>query len=501
MSVSRHHRDLIIGGTLLLVALGLRLWGLGSKSLWSDEGSSWKYAQEPLLSLVTNTQEYNPPLYYALLHEWIKLFGTSEAVLRFPSVLCGVAGVALLGWVGCLLTGRSLAWIAMGLLSVMLFPLKYDQSARTYSLFLAASLASYGCLIAWERSRRRKWAIGYALSTILMSYAHNYWIFNVMAQQLYLGWKLYKKRVSWSSWAWVTGAVAVGVMPWLLVLMKQTVHVARSGFWIPQPTWQTLVRMPLVYVDDERRPFIAWICAALAGFSFLRLDRAAPSATKKPRPAFALRFPLSGVDGLLLLWLLCPLVLPFILSQFGTPIFLPRYTIAAAPAFYLLIGRWLLTLPQRSVQVALGGLIALLSLTALPHYYAQEDEDWRGAATTIERLGQPGDAIVLYSRQSSAFRYYFRGKLPIVSHGEMLSQQPPSFHGPQDLWPAKAHISRTWLVIWNVSGQDNDRLITKALVEQYPGARLVYQHQFTGDLFVYGYNSPQAEQLRARIKT
>src|SRR5262249_15326762 len=73
----------------------LAFYRIGQQSLWLDEILSLRNARidEPLFSSSVWWQ-YHGPLYFVLLHLWVKL-GTSEAVLRSLSVLIGGVAVCL----------------------------------------------------------------------------------------------------------------------------------------------------------------------------------------------------------------------------------------------------------------------------------------------------------------------------------------------------------------------------------------------------------------------
>ena len=61
----------------------LRIYQLGSESLWRDEISSATVAQLPLAQIVENrSSDVHPPLYYFLLHYWVALLGSSEFNIR-----------------------------------------------------------------------------------------------------------------------------------------------------------------------------------------------------------------------------------------------------------------------------------------------------------------------------------------------------------------------------------------------------------------------------------
>ena len=70
-TIQRQHWILLAG--IMLVATGLRFYQLGTESIWIDEQFSILDAE----SLDLGTR----PLYYALLHVWMK-FGSSDAWLR-----------------------------------------------------------------------------------------------------------------------------------------------------------------------------------------------------------------------------------------------------------------------------------------------------------------------------------------------------------------------------------------------------------------------------------
>ena len=57
---------------IIVVAVGLRLFGLSDLSLWYDEAVSFTRANETLADVVRITSEgdAHPPGYYVLLHYW-----------------------------------------------------------------------------------------------------------------------------------------------------------------------------------------------------------------------------------------------------------------------------------------------------------------------------------------------------------------------------------------------------------------------------------------------
>ena len=68
---------------ILLVGSCFRLYALGAQSIWLDEAYSITLAKLKLYQIYF-LHENTPPLYYAILHYWIHLFGASEISVRLP---------------------------------------------------------------------------------------------------------------------------------------------------------------------------------------------------------------------------------------------------------------------------------------------------------------------------------------------------------------------------------------------------------------------------------
>ena len=469
-AADRRHRLIVVA--ILLVALAVRLWNLGAKSLWLDEAFSLELASRSLRQILTNTSEINPPLYYALLHGWIARFGISEVALRSLSVVFGVFSVALTGWVGSLLGGKGLARWSMALMAVMPMPVEHSQMARTYSLFLAASLASYGCLLAWEQRRHRRWAIGYVIATILMCYAHHYGIFNLLAQQLYMGFQAQQPRVSLRKWLGLSVAVLLGYLPWLVVVVTQTFRLHHQGFWIPRPDLASLLDTVRQYVTFGVGEHLVWGYLLLAVLGFLNL--------KARKTA-----------GLLLGWWLCPLLVPFAWSRIGMPIFWPRYTIAAVPALCFLIGQGVLSLASRIVKGLVVIALTIVAVASLSTYYPYEEEAWRSLVATVESSLQSDDAIAVSVLPycPSPFIYYYRSRAPFKIFSPQLSDDDTNTFDQQIRQLVSGH-KRLWIVLKKEPLQTGGRLLTDAFLERYPDATLISERHFPWNLFVYGYELP-----------
>ena len=58
---------------LLVISLGLRVWGLDTQSIWRDEADSLRFASSPAqLQEMFLTPGHNAPLYYLALRGWTR---------------------------------------------------------------------------------------------------------------------------------------------------------------------------------------------------------------------------------------------------------------------------------------------------------------------------------------------------------------------------------------------------------------------------------------------
>lgn len=402
LSVAGKQRDFLNSAwamaAILLLAVALRLVALGAKDLWHDEAYSLAFAQTGIAYQLQRPTAA-PPLYHLVLHFWLRL-GQSDAFLRLPSALAGIAAV----WVTYLI-GRRLAGRAMGLalsLLVATSPLLiwYAQEARYYSfLYFFSVLSLYFYLCVKDRGGRRAW-VGYWISSFLCLYVHYYSIMLFLVQNLDFLLALRKRetRCLWKGWLLAQASLMASFLPWALIFLSQARDATRGKTYYPQPDVMDLGRTVLDFVVGRERPIYGGVLIpliGLAGVWGLWL------ALRRKRSAL-----------LWLLLLIVPVGLAFLISC-RVPIYETKHLIASSLACHVLLA-YAVALPRRW-KLSVAALAAVLgpSIAGLWVYYSlPARQSWHQAARLVEARQRPGDVILFDGKIGYlGFSHYYQGNL------------------------------------------------------------------------------------------
>jgi mannosyltransferase len=373
-------------GAVMLLGLILRFAEISESSIWHDEGFTMMLVQMPPAQIIARTaRDVHPPLYYLLLHYWIKVFGISETAARAPSALFLLAAVPLAYVLMRRLWTERTARIAALFVATGPFLIRYSQEARMYAMvaFLIL-LATYLLLLALEHNRWFWWLF-YALTMAAAFYTQYYVVFMVLVHWIYVALQSNRRqrRGLWNPWWWLANVIILGLfVPWLPTAYAQYTRV-QQGFWIPQATVATLPETLLEFMVF----FISYGVTAVGEIVFALGFVAAAVFTyiRQPRRRMALI--------LLSLYALLGPVLVWIISFGQRPIFVDRYFTFAAIAFYCLLAIFVAELKPKAQVIAIWICLVLFA-GGIVDIHIAVDHKMRNIAAYVNHHYQPGDELI-----------------------------------------------------------------------------------------------------------
>jgi mannosyltransferase len=281
-----------IGVALVIaVGIGLRFWA--SSALWLDEALTVNIARLPLHEIPGRLkQDGAPPLFYYLLHFWMRLFGQSDLATRSLSGILGVLTLPV-AWLGARrFGGRTVAWTTVVLLASAPFAVYYSTESRMYALLILLT----GCgILALQRALatpRPGNLIAVAVVTAALLYTQYWSMYLVAMVGLWLVLSALRARhrapqsPAWRRPIPALVAVAVGglaFVPWLPTFIYQSKHTgtpwalpanfasvvnAVTGFTLNQASMSTLSTN-----QGRALSLIYFALAALALFGIGRTGR------------------------------------------------------------------------------------------------------------------------------------------------------------------------------------------------------------------------------------
>jgi len=400
---------------IVLIGLFLRLYHVGTQSIWLDEAYSIVLSKMSLSQIMQATgADVHPPLYYFILHYWVALFGASAVAVRLLSVLFGVLTIPMVYLVGRQLFNKEAGLVGALILALSWFNIFYSQEARMYSLTVLLALISvYFFLRLLHRSTLASSA-GYVLSTTLLLYTHYYGVFVLFAENTYLITLLVLSKhrtCKLRHWVVLQAIVLALFVPWITFLSTQFLRREATGTWLAQPTTATIINTFVSYSGGTV------LLALFLGLSVLSLF-----AYQKVRGAMDWKAPLKSLESylwevrlhdlapayFLVVLLLATNLIPFIVSLFRAPIYLDKYAIASSVALYLLVAKGISNINYRYAKIAVVGIIVVLSVANLPWYYTSIIKPQAQEATSfIDANAKSGDVVLIYPDwEALTFNYY-----------------------------------------------------------------------------------------------
>lgn len=233
-----------------------------TQSVWRDEAFSYFMAKPDVIKIIINTaNDFNPPLYYILLHFWIYISGNSDIYLRILSFIFHLIGVYYAFLIGRKISSKR--WAFYLTLFYFLNPMLiyYAFEIRMYSLF--AMLSTAAIYYASKKDFRK-----YTISSILGLYSHSFFILVIFSIGIMNFLKSRSKKILLRYFSPI-----LFFLPWIPILAIQFVKSKES--WLYPVDWQ-LIKSSLgnIFTGYEGTPghlwpLTAWLSLFILFFMYL----------------------------------------------------------------------------------------------------------------------------------------------------------------------------------------------------------------------------------------
>ncbi len=158
---------------IIVLAVTLRVLYLHT-DIWYDEACSWFTAKQAfpagiMHNLLTLDLQHTP-IYFFLLHLWIKLFGQTETAMRTLSLVFSILSVPLVYITANKITSKTQAFFAAAIAAASPLLVIFSCEIRMYPIAVFLVLLSLNYLIDFEQKEDTKSLVKLIITNLLIPY-------------------------------------------------------------------------------------------------------------------------------------------------------------------------------------------------------------------------------------------------------------------------------------------------------------------------------------------
>jgi mannosyltransferase len=356
-----------------------------SSPLWLDEALSVHIAQLPLSEMVDALRaDGNPPLYYALLHGWMQIFGDGDVAVRSLSGVLSVATIPLVWMAADRLAGRAAATWSVVLVGLSPFAVRYATEARPYALVMFLVVA--GQLLLRRAidapGMGRLLPVAVVSGALMLSHYWGVWLVLAAVGVLVIAGRRghpASRRV-----AVAAGAGAVLFVPWAPVALDQIAETGTPWGEVVRPTAAIATAILELGGDFSESGVLGAVIVVLAVLGALARRTGTSSLLVDParRSRVTAELCVAGVA----------VGLGAVAATLGGATFASRYASVAVPLVLLAAAVGASELP-RSLALPVLALVVLVGIAGLALNVRESRTQADQVAAAIERAARPGDVV------------------------------------------------------------------------------------------------------------
>jgi len=368
--------------------------------LWYDEAYTAMLVQLPLHDMwMAIVGDVHPPTWY-LIERVFSVLGTSEGVLRLPSLLLGLLAIYLTWHIAQHLSDRT-GLVAAGIMAVAPFTVYYSVEARVYALLMCATLVAI--IGALERK-----PLLLSLGTIFVLMSHNTAAVYMPAIGL-LAWNRmgFRRAATW---------IAIGMIPWLLwlpTLLNQASVIGSLGYWTQDITGNKFIFL-LAQMNEQIFPSWApdWVIPINVAVTSMLVIFPIAYAIRTRNGAALVLAGLAFIPG----------IIGIIISLAWQPVMIARAMLGSFPFWVMLVAWWITSPREWSMsQCALAGIVSgmvLATTVTLPRW--DRTSGLAGAMKYLDQNSSPTD-LICHSDSSTIVitKYYLHRQTAILRFGNL----------------------------------------------------------------------------------
>lgn len=388
---------------ILILALFLRLVAVYGKGLWYDELQSVTHASLSIPDLLTSVRRFDPhpPLYYLMLHYWLKI-NTSDLWIKSSSIFTAIITIVSLYWLAKKYFNRRTAILAGLLFALAPYAINYGVEARNYSLWmlLAIWIFELNNLLLLS-ARKIFWATGLFLITVAFLYLHGISFLILPAIYLHAFILQYQGETKWKQlriWFATQAFILLAYIPWLM-------HAWSVGNVTPAvvPGFEDIITTLYFHILGYCNTCPIWL-QTVAILLWLAIS-----------VICLVRWPSTRI--FILAYIFTPALATIVISYLIRPIWLFRGLGFMLPFILLVMAVWLdqlLASPSWPKPLAWAVAAITICVFALAFYNQQRTWvypwDFKQAAQFVKSNVQPGEEVFLANeRLFWVWNWYFLG--------------------------------------------------------------------------------------------
>jgi uncharacterized membrane protein len=383
---------------ILIVILNfiIRFSGVIDESIYGDEAFSIFFAQQSPAELFNRLLiDRNPPLYFFILHFWIKWFGLNAIFLKGLSILFSTATTVFLLLIGQRHIGKSAGIIASVIYLFSMIWMVEGREIRAFALEGMLAVLSFYLYLNVVKKNKISSAVGLTIVNILLLLSHYIAIYIPLVQLICSFIFLQSNRKGFKMYLISQIAAAIIYSPWIGIVIA---NIPEKGtFWLETPglreIWYTFVSLS----GNITALIIHWV--VILCFTILIF-------LKRKNDILSAGFDYK-IYILFLAWYLIPIAAGFSLAQI-VPIFRMKYVVYANLGLLLLMGYILASLRYHfSIVLILVSIVIYLQLRTYK-ISPNVDEDWKSVVENIKAEKDDNTTVVITAwYKFRDFTYYY----------------------------------------------------------------------------------------------